>query len=282
MTSSSENDHDILLAYGLSPGGLNEDEITNLISNITQSKKTFSALQEAVNSNRYPYTIMKIAAKVGMFIPPRKRIGLEAYKFFIHNIKYYDNTFERCGQQVPNLYDIYMSKDRINLLMKFRDNEILRPGFRFSRNYSNRKEMITNFINNNILTHGQFSLESNSRKAYSTKAKVIMFTEYVNGQIQKFLYGTDEFINLIDIPRRLVWRDPQGFRNPQTHLAFSRLSLHHLRQQILEKFEQWRQRDGFGQFMAPSKLSNILTSLENILAGDVRNDINAYLGNPML
>jgi hypothetical protein len=273
---------DIFLAYGLSPSGLSEEEIAQMINNISQTKKTFGVLQEVVNSNRHPYTVMTISAKVGMFIPPRKRIGLEAYNFFLQNIKYYENTFERSGQQVPNLYDIYMAKDRINLLMKFRDDEILRPGFRFSRNYANRKDMITSFIENNILIHGQFTLESNSRKAYSTKAKVITFIEFVNGQTRKFFYSTDELIMLIDMPRRTVWRDPQGFTNPQNHLAFSRLSLHHLRQQILEKFEQWRQRDGLGQFVPPVQLSNILMTLETILAGDVRNDVNAYLGNPIL
>lgn len=268
--------NDIFSAYGLSPIGRSEEEIAQMINKISQTKKTFSVLQEVVNSNRHPYTVMAISAKVGMFIPPRKRIGLEAYNFFLQNIKYYESTFERSGQQVPNLYDIYMAKDPINLLMKFRDDEILRSGFRFSRNYTNRKEMIKSFIERNILIHGRFTLESNSRKVYSTKAKVIAFTEFVNGKTRKFFYSTGELIMLIDMSRRIVWRDPQN------HLAFSRLSLHHLRQQILEKFEQWRQRDGLGQFAPPVQLLNILTSLETILAGDVRNDINAYLGNPIL
>ena len=79
---------DIFLAYGLCPSGLNETEISKIVENISRVKKTFPFLQEVINSNRHPYTIMNISAKFGMFIPPRKRVGLDAYNFFLNNIKY--------------------------------------------------------------------------------------------------------------------------------------------------------------------------------------------------
>lgn len=270
---------DIFSAYGLCPSGLNDNEIAKIIDNITRTKKTFPFLQDAVQSYRYPYTIMIIAAKIGMFIPPRRRVGLDAYTFFIANIKFYEATFERAHQQVPNLYEIYMSNDRVGLLMKFRDEEILQQCYKFSRNnYSTRKEMIDSFIENNVSIYGQFSLENNSRTVYATKVKVISYQE---GQ-QKLTYSTNEFLLLFDLQRGIVWKDPQGFLNPSNHLAFSRLSLHHLRQQILEKCGQWKNRDGACQYNGPPELHNILVVLENLLANDIRNDVSAYLGNPIL
>jgi hypothetical protein len=270
---------DIFLAYGLCPSSLNETEISKIIDNISQVKKTYPFLLEAVNSNRYPYTIMNISAKFGMFIPPRKRIGLDAYNFFLNNVKYYESTFDRVSQQVPNLYEIYMANDKLNLLMKFRDDEILKHPYQFTRNYANRKDMIQSFIDNNITIHGQFSLNINTRKVYGSKAKVISYQE--SGKSSRE-YSIDEFYLLIDHQRRLIWKDSQGFLNPSDQNAFSRLSLHHLRQQILEKSNQWKNRDSAVQYNGPPELYNILIILENLLINDARNDLSAYLGCPML
>lgn len=269
---------DIFFAYGLCPSGLSDDEIAKIGDSISQTKKTFPFLQEVVHSNRYPYTIMTISAKIGMFIPPRKRVGLDAYRFFLANIKFYESTFERATQQVPTLYDIYMANDKVNLLMKFRDDEILCSNYKFSRNYSTRKEMIENFIENNIMIHGQFILENNSRKVYSTKAKVITYQE----KQKKISYSTDEFLVLVDLQRGVIWKESQGFLTPREDLAFTRLSLHHLRQQILEKSNQWKNRDGAIQYNGPVELYNILVILENLLMNDIRNDVSAYLGTPIL
>jgi hypothetical protein len=263
---------DLFTAYGLCPSGLSDDEINKIINNISQNKKTFPYLQEAIYSNRYPYTIMTISAKIGMFIPPRKRVGLDSYLFFLANIKCYEATFERVGQHVPTLYEIYMAKDKVGLLMKFRDDEILKSNYKFSRNYSTRKEMIENFIENNINVYGQFTLENNCRTIYSTKAKTITYTEKEN----KCSYNSNEFLQLIDLQRGVVWK------NLKENLVFSQLSLHNLRQQILEKCNQWKNRDYTTQYNGPPELYNILISLENLLINDVRNDISAYLGTPVL
>lgn len=269
---------DIFSAYGLCPSGLSDEEIAKISESISQTKKTFPFLQEVIHSNRYPYTIMTIAAKVGMFIPPRKRVGLDTYNFFLSNIKYYEAIFERATQPIPTFYDIYMSNDKVSLLMKFKDNEILQPNYKFSRNYSTRKEMIEKFIENNIMIHGHFFLEYNSRKVYGTKAKVITYVE----KQKKLSYSTDEFLLLVDLQRGVIWKESQGFHNPNQDLAFSRLSLHHLRQQILEKSNQWKNRDGAVQYNGPQELCNILVILENLLVNDIRNEISAYLGNPIL
>ena len=270
---------DIFFAYGLCPSGLNEIEISKIVENISRVKKTFPFLQEVVNSNRHPYTIMTISAKFGMFIPPRKRVGLDAYNFFLNNIKYYESTFDRVSQQVPSLYEIYMANDKVNLLMKFRDDEILRHPYKFTRNYSNRKDMIQSFIDNNITIHGQFSLDINTRKVYGSKAKVIAYQE--TGSPVK-VYSTDEFFLLIDHQRGIIWKDTQGFLTPSNEYAFSRLSLHHLRQQILEKSNQWKNRDSAFQYNGPPELYNLLCIVENLLINDSRNDVSAYLSCPML
>lgn len=275
--NSPDIDYDYLLAYGLNPSGLNPIEIKSTYDQLRQSKRTFPFLEEVILSNRYPYTIMVIAAKVGMYIPPRKRVGISTYNFFINNIRYYETTFDR-GGRVPNLYEIAMAKDKVGLLMRFRDNEILQPGYKFSRNYTTRKEMIENFITNNITVHGQFKLESCSRKAYSTRAKVIVYTD----PTLKLQYSTSEFLSLFDLGRRVVWRDPQAFFNPQGSLPFSQLSLHHLRQQILERIEQWRHREGTTQASGTPELHTLLNNLEIILGSEFRNEASAYLGNPMI
>jgi hypothetical protein len=261
---------DIFAAYGLCPSGLNDDELHRVNNSIIQTKKTFPFLQEAVESNRYPYTIMSIAAKIGMFIPPRKRIGIDTYNFFVANIKYYEATFERASQQVPTLYDIYMANDKVGLLMKFKDDEILRSNYKFSRNYSSRKEMIENFIENNINIYGQFVLENNSRGIYSSKVKCISYYEKKN----RTTYSTNEFLSLVDFQRGVIWKNPQE--------SFNRLSLHHLRQQILEKSSQWKNRDSAIHYNGPPELYSLLNVLENLLVNDIRNDVSAYLGTPVL
>lgn len=271
--------NDVFSAYRLSSIGLSNGEISRLLDNIKQVKKTFPYLLEAINSNRHPRTIMIIGAKIGMYIPPRKRVGIDAYNFFLNNIKYYEATFERINQQVPTLYEIYMSKDRVGLLMKFKDDEIMKPGYKFSRNYSSREEMINNFIKNNILPYGEFKLESNSRRVYSGKAKVIVYNEPGVGTLK---YTAAELLKLFDYGKGIVWKDQQGPILLQSQYIFSKLSLLQLRQLILEKLEQWRHRDGYGQYNGPNELVTILNSLERILSNEVRNDAGAYLGNPVL
>ena len=269
---------DIFSAYSLSPAGLTIDDISRIINNVVISKKTFPFLQEVINSNRYPTTIFVIANKLGMYIPYGKRVGLETYHFFLANIKYYEPLFERAGQQFPEFYDIYMSKDRLNLLMKFRDDEFCRKGYKVTKNYSSRLEMLQYFIEHNILIHGEFSLECNSRTSYSTKAKIITYQK--SGE--KTSYNPDELTAKYDVHRKVFWKDHIGFLDPKPEYAFSRLNLHLLRQLLLEKFELWRQRDGSPQCTAPQNLCVLFINLETILVEDVRNDTNAYLISPSI
>lgn len=268
---------DYFLAYGLTPSGLDSDQMDALYQQLKQTKRTFTFLEEAVQSNRYPYIIMVIAAKIGMYIPPRKRIGQLTYQFFLNNIQYYESTFEQKAG-VPSIYEIAMSTDKVRLLSRYRDNEILQPGYKFSRNYSTRPEMIESFIMNNIVVHGQFKLESCSKSCYSTRAQVISYTDLKT----KSYYSTAELLSLFDLIRGVVWKESRAFYEPQSAVPFSRLSLHHLRQQILQRLEQWRHRDGYTQYKPSPELHNLLNNLESILASEPRNEMSAYLGNPVL
>lgn len=233
-------DPDYITAYQLSVIGCTSKELIDLCSELRQAKRTFSLLEEAVLSDRHPYTIMMIAGKVGMYIPPRKRIGINAYNFFVSNIHYYDNVNQNAN--ALNIREILLSRDRIGFLMRFRDNEILKAGYKFSRNYSSRLEMIQNFINSNVLIHGEFRLESNSRHLYGTKAKVI---HYIKGE-ERVRYSTSELFSVLN------------------EKGFSKLSLHHLKQQILEKLEQWKHRDHCQNSDSPQLLS-LLGRLEHLL-----------------
>lgn len=273
---------DIFFAYGLSMSDSNADEKIRLLTEISNTKRTFPYLQEIIKSDRYPRTIMLLSSKVGMYIPSRKRIGLSAYNFYLENIKYYEYILDRpfAGFKIPTIYDIFMAKNRVMFLMKHRDDEILRSEYNFPADYENRKDMIEKFITNNILIYGEFTLENNSRTSYSTKAKakVIVYSDLKT----TLRYSISELLNLFDLSKGVVWKNPQGFANPHPDLAFNNLSLLHLRQQILEKFGQWRNRDNAHYIYGSTELYQILTYLENMLINEIRNDAGAYFGSPQL
>jgi hypothetical protein len=234
-------DPDYITAYQLNGVGLSSKELNDLCLELRQSKRTFTLLEEAVLSDRHPYTIMILAGKIGMYIPPRKRVGLDAYNFFISNIHYYDNVIT--GSKPLTVYEVLMSRDRINFLMRFKDNEILRIGYKFSRNYSSRLEMIQNFITNNVLIHGEFKLTSNSPYLYSTKAKVIQFKI----QNEHHKYSVIELSNILNAKQ------------------FSKLSLQHLKQQILDKLQQWKYHPQAKDLNSP-QLINLLNRIETIIS----------------
>lgn len=253
---------EIFQAYDLDVSGLNESQTNKLFTQASRNP-TFPYVIEAVNSNRHPYTIMAIGAKLGMFIPIRRRTGIHSYNYFMSNIKYYEHVLTSAHTKIPTLMDIYMSRDRLNMLMQYRDDQILQNGYRFSRNFETRKDMLTNFIKYNILTYGEFILDSNHMSSYNTDNKII---SYYNDKSHLY-YSTPEIIELItshdNIPNKLC--------------------LHSLRQQILEKFTQWRRRNGFNNVTHyPHRLVYLLSLLEPLLIHDVRNQPDAYLVDPSL
>lgn len=161
--------NDIIKCYDLTIEDLTNEEIDQLLQLIAHSKKTYPFLIQCIESNRYPYTVMVIASKVGMYIPPIKRYGLATYKYFIRNLKYYENVLQRDQTKYmsPNIHEIYLSDNPIEYLQKFRDDEILIPGIIFSRNYKTRMEMLNRYINENFFSHGRFILLGTNKELYN-------------------------------------------------------------------------------------------------------------------
>ena len=153
MTSLDEA---LLLAYDLSLSSTSES-IRSIVETIKSLKSTSKFIIDVWNSNRYPYTVMLLAAKIGMYIPPLYRSGLAAFKFFMNNVKYYEPTFHRQGKVYPSPEDLFLSRDKLGLLMQFRDDEILRKGVKWNPEYSDRKQMILKVIDDNINNRGYFT-----------------------------------------------------------------------------------------------------------------------------
>jgi len=259
----------LIVSYGLKLVGLGPSEISDLAGKIRETKFTSKLIASVWKSNRYPYTVMFLAARVGMYIPPIHRVGFKAFEFFIHNIRYYEATFYRHGRPFPSTEEIFLSNDQINLLMKFRDDEILQNGVKWSPKYNDRKEMLHKFIEDNINVRGVFHLDPNSRSSYSPVARIILYTQ---GD-KRLAFNIEELGRAIDPQKKIVWK------SENTH--FDPLSLLQLRSLILKKFGQWKDRVGYVD--GPNELMALVYKLDS---GDClpknRWDISAYLASPKL
>lgn len=245
---------DILKAYQISTIGCEEAELRNIIVKLS-SKKTFQYIYEVVSSNRYPYTIMFIAAKIGMYIPPKLRIGLETYKFFIDNIQFYEHI--KLKQKMPEKTELMYSNNVKEYLFTLRDDMILTKGYKFTRNYKNRFEMIDDFYKENIFKHGNFTLLSNHKKVYEHNIKVFLY----ENSIDKHLYSSDEIIKMI---------------------SSNMIDLHiilDLKKKILEKLSKFKLNDESDP-LESSKLITILEICER-LTEDIKIK-ELYFGNFMM
>ena len=221
-------DQDIFIAYGLYQTGLSSAEIQKKINEIAKIKKTYPYLYNVIYSDRKPITIMKEAEKIGMFIPPFKRYGTQTYLFYINNINYYENIFNRLYLTYPSELEIIRSSDPYELLSMYTDSEIRKDGLMFLLNYNNRKEMIEHLIENNYKIFGVFSLPYNSRSKYDLMTPLILYNE--NG-VQS-VYSISFFLNNYDQKKKLIYKEQ--------NLPFNILSLYQLRHKILEKFPKWK------------------------------------------
>lgn len=254
---------DVFMAYRVPFSGLRMNDLNELLNDLIETRRTAKLLLELMSSDRHPYTVMIIASKVGMYVPPKHRVGLAAYRFFRDNIRYYEATFNRGSEPAPTLQTIYNSRDRLRYLMKFRDEEIVKKGSHFSHHYSDRSDMLKAFIRDNVTVHGEFRLEGNSRHTYTTKAKLISYSD-ANRHLE---YSVKELT--VELSNdRTSW-----------HPA----SLAQLRRLILEKMDQWRHRDGFGQVNGPACLYDLLNAIEAKLSPDGTTlQRSEYLGNPII
>lgn len=226
-----------------------EKGIKKIANKIRETQKTAQVVQEVWKSNRAPYTIMLSAAKVGMYIPPIHRVGIQAFNFFIENIRYYEKTFSRC-RSFPSKEEIFLSENKIDLLSQFRDDEILSIGVKWTPDYSDRKKMIQSFIDDNIIQErGIFSLDSNARSSYHPNARIILYTQ----KDTRIALNIEELGKAIDPVRRVVWK--------ANNESFDPLSLLQLRSLILKKFSQWKDRTGHPD--GPNELLNLVYRLDS-------------------
>jgi len=199
--------------------------INDVITEFSEIKKSYIYLIDAIMSNRYPYTIMVMGGKIGMHIPPKYRYGYHAYMYFIHNIKYYDSILYRPPNLKLefNLGDLHTCIDPVEFLMKYRDDEILKSGYIFERNYDKRIDMINTFLKYNYFNYGYFILLYDDPKMYDNTYSSILYND--NTPVEIF-YTVDELNKLIDVSKK---------KNTQ----FSQMSLRSLKSQILRKFHLW-------------------------------------------
>lgn len=267
---SPETISEIFSAYKLPLTGLKNDQIKIYLNQLHSNKKTFPYLLDAVTSDRHPFTIMLISCKFGMYIPPKQRVGIKSYQFFINNVNYYETTFERSTETIPNIESLILDPNPVKTLMKFRDDEILKTEHYFDRNYNDRRDMIEEFVRNNVAVNGNFDLVTNSRSCYSSNAKTIIYTD----PNIKVLYSCYDLLGLFDHGRGKLWRDQ--YMNSE----FNKLALANLREKILKKLAQWKNRDIASGLSVPIELVKILENLDNLLVGESKTTTDAYLGNP--
>ena len=252
---------EILMTYGLKTS-VNESQT---MDKLKQTKGTFKIISEVWNSNRHPYTVMIIAAKVGMYIPYIHRTGILAFNFFMKNIRHYEHTFRRKNKLYPSSIEIFLSRNKLDLLMQFRDDEILTNGVKWDSDYSDRKDMLTKFIQNNVNSRGVFYVESCSRSSFSPNARILVYTEGSS----RLAFNIEELGKAIDIQRKVVWKSSNEY--------FDTITLLGLRKSILEKFGQWKDRVGY--IDGPNELLALVHKLDEILPGPI-SDVSSYLSSP--
>lgn len=258
---------EILKAYGFahSYSKKSAEEMNMLnekIAKLAKSKKTYANLISVIYSNRHPYTVMSLAANIGMYIPGSKRYGIVAYEFYLANVKYYETLIPR--SQPPTLKEIYLNENKYELLSSLKDDQILISNYIYSINYSDRQTMIKNFIKANVDIYGYFSLPSNTRSFYNSDALSIFYSVSDNlNHSYKESYSTSEFLKLIDEKEKCV------YTNSTKNIKYNNLALLGLRKCIIEKLAKWRSRDNNDE-IGSTKLYKILTKLENILENESR------------
>ena len=237
-------------------------ELNEKVALLSKTKKTYSNLVSVLYSNRYPYTIMLIAANIGMYIPGSKRYGIATFDFYLSNVKYYETLIART--HIPSLKDIYLNDNKYEFLLTLKDDQILIQNYIYSINYSDRKTMIKNFIKTNIDIYGYFSLPSNTRSFYNSDGISIFYSVSNNAnQIYKESYTTTGFLHLIDEVNKCV------YTNENHQIKFNNLCLLGLRKLITEKLIKWRCRDNSDE-IGSTKLYKILEKLDIVLENETR------------
>lgn len=256
----------ILRVYNIAYTNIGKENIRRILKNLNDTKFTFTYLLEVLESNRYPIQIIKVAKKVGMFIPPMYRFGIHAFSYFINNIKYYEDVLIKDSKKSPTIYEIFYSQNRVKFLMGFRDDQLMLKEYSFSKRNINRLKFINEFIKNNITSKGEFRLLSNSRYMYKSNSKCIKYISNLGEQY----FSVDDIIKHTNTTNKRIKNPIGGF--------FEELSLLTLFKRILEKFSFWKRRENDVNTAFPDNMSKLLTLLENILNKKFVLDKESYLG----
>lgn len=263
-------DQEIFRAYNISQIDLDQKEIEDILINLNHNMRTYTLVYQVIQSNRHASIVLHEANKIGMYIPPVKRYMLNAYEFFIHNIAYYESTFDRGDKAYPTQEEIFLSPDPYSLLSMYRDDQILQPGYQFTRNYNDRQEMILKFITDNYQTIGKFELPSNLRPNYVRDAKLVFYSS----PTEKYSYSMNELFRCLDYQQRVMWK-----ANKQ---PFHQLSVLYLRQQLLEKLSKWKDYCGLPNDEQYRLFLQLIQGLDKILVKHNLQSIDHYICSPQL
>jgi hypothetical protein len=169
---------------------------------IRGSNMALDYLMEAIEGDRSPKSIMATATKIGMYIPVGVRYGLNSYKFFIDNVRHYENVFQNMNS-VLDMRSIMSSADPVKSLSFFADAKI----FDVTGNndclmiYMDRMEMLSHVVRE-INVGGNFILKSNDPRMYQ-KGRVITFDYY--GARETLDVST--VLTRIDEKHNVIWVD---------------------------------------------------------------------------
>lgn len=140
---------DLLSAFGLS----HVEKPGEAIS-ILRNTSCFRAVREAIESDRSPGTIMRLAEKVGMKIPIGRRAGLQAYRQFIETIRLYGQVDTDLVLDPAELIASESPKDH---LKRFKDEEMERI---VGPDYDSRTGLIDKVMEEYVIPMGRFHIES--------------------------------------------------------------------------------------------------------------------------
>lgn len=230
-------DQEIFKAYGLSQVGLLVEDINDILNNLSVQKKTYCYLQSVIFSNRDPAHIISIANKVGMYIPNSHRVGIKTYNFFINNIEYYESVLDTINYNIsyPEQEDIFLTDDKLTLLMKYPDHMIRKKTFVLYPEYSDRKVMIRQFISDNYDSIGYFTCESNLHSNYNQYANLFVYSSNKD----KLAYCLSQLQNAVDLNSKCMWK--------QMNEKFHPLTVRHLYKTLQIKQCRWKLYDGYNR-----------------------------------
>lgn len=222
-------DIDFFRAYGLSQLGLTRNEIEQILTQLSQQKATFNVLKAVIYSDREPSYIFNIAKSIGMYIPPSYRVGLKTYEFFIANIEYYETSMKYTNDEYPSDKEIFLSYDKVALIMKYSDYWLLGKGYTINIEYSDRKKMIEKYIIDNYDSIGYIKSDTNNKNVVDLNSYIFTYST----TLSKTAYTPLLLSSLVDVENKCVWLTPDKKNK------FHPLTILYLKKMLEDKINKW-------------------------------------------